>query len=486
MLFFAALIAVSTAFAGEGEGAGERLVTVVDGKVYCIIDGDQIFGRDIIDLVLEEHWDKELESFVQHALTVEELRDAKIEVSDADAETELKYILDRFAHDRGLNPRDFTPEALAEHFHLPGGVAMLRRQIKENLGMLRLFQQLKILPVTAHTDDEHFRDALQQLLEKRVAERGVIRDPKQLGGGEAVRIGGRGYGHAEAREYLAESLAQMTEPEFHSKLDVLKLEKIVQHALAARKLEVTEKDLEDHYNYLCHQAELQPPYAPGRMVMQQMLSSKGLTPRQFIHSRIIKTDAGMTKISRAAVGYKDMLAEFQKSPQRYKRSENLVAHIFILVRDPEGRPYTSAWKIPGNGAINEYVGSRREEQFAAAKPEIECLVEPAKIDFEATAKKSSQDSNTASGGGRIGRIGPQTIVVPPCDAAMRDAAVKLKPGEMSGPVRSDFGWHLIKCLDKQEVTFDEAQVAVYVNLIHDAKEQLVRDLMNNARIEDKP
>src|SRR5256885_12222465 len=43
--------------------------------------------------------------------------------------------------------------------------------------------------------------------------------------------------------------------------------------------------------------------------------------------------------------------------------------------------------------------------------------------------------------GIVGRVGPETILMPPCDITVRDAALKLKPGEMSAPVRSDYGWH---------------------------------------------
>ena len=76
------------------------------------------------------------------------------------------------------------------------------------------------------------------------------------------------------------------------------------------------------------------------------------------------------------------------------------------------------------------------------------------------------------------------VFTAPCDVNVRDAAAKLKPGEMSAPIRSDYGWHLIKCLDKQEVTFEEAQDAIYVNLIHDRKKDLADELTGKAKIEE--
>jgi len=477
-----ALAACETGFASDEQ----RLATIDEGKLYAKVDDDPILGRDVIDLFVEERWEKALDSFVQHALIVDEIQTAKIVVSDAEVDAELNYILREYAKKLHLNPDEVSPDVLVKKYGLPGGVAVLRRQTRECLGMLRRFQQLKILAEDAHTSSSRFQEALRELLEKRINDKGVIRDPKELGGGEAVRIGGQGYSRPEVRDFIAEAVSQVTEEEFQQKLKSLELERVVQHAMTARKMELSEHDLEFHYSYLCRDKESKPPYAPGKMVMQQTVAAMGMTPQQFIHSRLGKTDASLTKMAAANIGFKDLQDDFAKNPTRYKRNENLVAHLFVRVLDPEGRPYTYQWKIPNNAAINSYVAQRREEQFEATKPKILTFVDAAKADFEAAAKKYSDDSASAPVGGTIGRIGAESILFPPCDVNVRDAAVKLKPGEMSGPVRSDYGWHLLKCLDKQDVTFEEASAVIYANLIHDGKAKLINDLMINAKIEEKP
>ncbi len=460
----------------------EPLVAIDEAHIYSKIDGDPILGKDLIDLKIEEVWDKELEGFVQHALTQDEIELGKITVTDADADQEVKYLLKTYADKiPGLDPKDLTPENLASKFNLQ--MSVLRRQTREAVAMLRLFQQEKIVKPDAHTDDRAFREALQQLLEKRLSEKGIVKDPKELGGGEGVRIGGRGYSKQMIRDFIAEAHSQFTKSEFERCLEALKLEKIFQHALAKAKLEITEDDLEFHFSYLCRQKELEPPFAPGRVVMRQMLAAQGITPEQFIHNRLTRIDATMTKLARAKIGAAQLQAEFKNNPKRYNRTEPLIAHIFIRVLDPEGRPYTPAWKVPGHAPLNTYVAQRRDEQFAAAKPKIDSLVEPAKTDFVATAKKFSDDVESSRVGGTIGRVGKETVLMPPCDVAVRDAAAKLKPGEISPPVRSDFGWHILKCLDQQDVTFDEAAEHVYVNLIHDRRASLATDLQTSAKIE---
>lgn len=61
--------------------------------------------------------------------------------------------------------------------------------------------------------------------------------------------------------------------------------------------------------------------------------------------------------------------------------------------------------------------------------------------FAELAKKYSEDPGSASHGGDLGYFGPGMMVKP-----FEDATYKLKPGEISGLVQSDFGFHIIKLL----------------------------------------
>lgn len=60
-------------------------------------------------------------------------------------------------------------------------------------------------------------------------------------------------------------------------------------------------------------------------------------------------------------------------------------------------------------------------------------------DFAELAKANSSDTGSAVNGGDLGWFGPGMMVKP-----FEDAVVALKPGEVSAPVKSDFGWHIIK------------------------------------------
>ncbi|TYP66156.1 SurA N-terminal domain-containing protein [Stutzerimonas stutzeri] len=65
-------------------------------------------------------------------------------------------------------------------------------------------------------------------------------------------------------------------------------------------------------------------------------------------------------------------------------------------------------------------------------------------DFSALAKELSQDPGSANEGGDLGFAGPGVY-----DPAFEEALYGLEEGQVSAPVRSDFGWHLIKLLGVQ-------------------------------------
>jgi len=83
-------------------------------------------------------------------------------------------------------------------------------------------------------------------------------------------------------------------------------------------------------------------------------------------------------------------------------------------------------------------------------------------DFAAVAKEASQDPGSASEGGDLGFAGRGVY-----DPAFEDALYALNEGEVSAPVKSEFGWHIIKLLGVQS-----PEVPAFESL----KPQLVREL----------
>jgi len=65
-------------------------------------------------------------------------------------------------------------------------------------------------------------------------------------------------------------------------------------------------------------------------------------------------------------------------------------------------------------------------------------------DFESMAKKFSEDGS-AQNGGVLGWMGPGDLV-PPFEIAMN----RLQIGEVSDPVKTEFGWHLIQVMERRD------------------------------------
>jgi len=77
-------------------------------------------------------------------------------------------------------------------------------------------------------------------------------------------------------------------------------------------------------------------------------------------------------------------------------------------------------------------------------------------DFAALAERFSQDTGSKTSGGDLGWFGRGQMVAP-----FEEAAFSLKPGEISQPVQSDFGWHIIQVIGHEErpLTADQFEQA---------------------------
>ncbi|MEW6571171.1 MAG: peptidylprolyl isomerase [Nitrospirota bacterium] len=83
-------------------------------------------------------------------------------------------------------------------------------------------------------------------------------------------------------------------------------------------------------------------------------------------------------------------------------------------------------------------------------------------DFAEIAKKSSLDEGSAKNGGDLGYFSPGQMV-----PEFEKAAARLKTGELSKPVRTKFGYHIIKVTDKksgQTVEFEKVKNLIFQRL----------------------
>ncbi|KKW50503.1 MULTISPECIES: peptidylprolyl isomerase SurA [Pantoea] len=92
-----------------------------------------------------------------------------------------------------------------------------------------------------------------------------------------------------------------------------------------------------------------------------------------------------------------------------------------------------------------------DDQARAKLEQIAADIRSGKTTFAAAAKQFSDDPGSANQGGDLGWTSPEVF-----DPAFRDALLRLKKGEISQPVHSSFGWHLIQLLDTRQVDKTDA------------------------------
>jgi peptidyl-prolyl cis-trans isomerase D len=158
--------------------------------------------------------------------------------------------------------------------------------------------------------------------------------------------------------------------------------------------------------------------------------------------------------------YEDQKA---KTPERFSQAEQRrVSHILLSVNDPK--------------------------EDAAVKSKAEAILKRAQAgeDFAKLAKEFSQDAGSANQGGDLGWSERKVFVGP-----FADAAFGMKVDEIKGPVKTQFGYHILKLVGIQPPsvkTFEQAKADLETDyrrneaerLFNNAQDQLADAALQNA------
>jgi peptidyl-prolyl cis-trans isomerase C len=160
-----------------------------------------------------------------------------------------------------------------------------------------------------------------------------------------------------------------------------------------------------------------------------------------VEGKVTVSDADVKKY------YEDHKAEFTQ-PEMVK-----ARHILI--------------KTPQNA--DEKVLSEAEAKANEIKEELD-----KGVDFAELAKQYSDDPGTKEKGGELGLF-PKGRMVPEFEAA----AFSLKPGEISKPVKSPFGYHIIQVQEKKDASvkgFAEVEPQIKQKLQVERQQQLLAEI----------
>ncbi|AWJ84269.1 peptidylprolyl isomerase [Azospirillum sp. TSH58] len=227
-----------------------------------------------------------------------------------------------------------------------------------------------------------------------------------------------------------------------------------------------------------HRSDVQRMVAQLPPQVQQM-------PLEMIYPAVIEQLVNSKLVAEA--GYKANLAGTPEVKDEIKRAEERAVQRAYIQKEVQSRitpaKLDEAYQafLKQNPAQEEVKASHiLVEKEDEAKAIIAQLKKGG--DFAKLAKEKSKDPVAAEQGGDLGYFTKDTMVEP-----FADAAFAMKKGEVSKePVKTQFGWHIIKVEDKRtqpQPTLDEVKPQLEQQLSKDIVTNVVDDLRKVAKVE---
>jgi peptidyl-prolyl cis-trans isomerase D len=252
----------------------------------------------------------------------------------------------------------------------------------------------------------------------------------------------------------------LSEPRFESDLQADLLVDQLQSTVTASAF-VAPYELERRYAIEKQQREIDyaliaaSQFAPGITVTEEQIEkffkenqSRFLLPEtvdvQYVELTRDRAAGGVEVTDQALRDYYDEVKERFQSPERRRGR-----HILITAAD---------------GVDDAAAQKKAEELTAKAK---------GGADFEQLAKDNSKDPGSAAQGGDLGWAERGMFVGP-----FEDALFSMKPGEIRGPVKTEFGYHVLKLEETEaghEKSFEEARAELEAEYRRDRSQTLFYD-----------
>jgi parvulin-like peptidyl-prolyl isomerase len=215
---------------------------------------------------------------------------------------------------------------------------------------------------------------------------------------------------------------------------------------------------------------------------QKALSERNITSEDLkasmsidIHARQLLNEQIKGKIT---VSDDDVKNYYEDNKSTFQRPESfLTRHIFAALFPPDALRKQTISELQKN---REYFARIAEEKIDGI---IKDLKEGA--GFKELAKAKSDDEGSRENGGDLEQIYKGIF-----DPAFDEAVAKLNPGEISGKVKTRFGFHVIQLIEKfpaELAPFEEMEKAIQKRLFLGKAKKLaevyVEDLKKQAKIE---
>jgi peptidyl-prolyl cis-trans isomerase C len=188
--------------------------------------------------------------------------------------------------------------------------------------------------------------------------------------------------------------------------------------------------------------------------------------------------------AKAAEGMKIPDQKDFKSRLAYNRNKLLMET--VLQSEGKAAITDQAMRKVYDEAVKQMAGEsevRARHILVATEPEANAILAEIKkgTDFAELARQKSKDPGAAAEGGDLGYFSKEQMV-----PEFAEVAFKLDKGQLSDPVKTQFGWHIIKVEDKRtKPAPDFAQVKDQVEtfVMRKAQADFITKLRDGAKIE---
>lgn len=185
----------------------------------------------------------------------------------------------------------------------------------------------------------------------------------------------------------------------------------------------------------------------------EVLAGFGDDYRRRLLRRTEEVFALQLDLAGASLAEEDLRGRYREEGDAFE--ETCVSHILVAATDEQGVPDAAA--IEAQAAE---LRARAEELRAAILGGAE---------FAAVAEAESVDTQSAAQGGELGCAPPGRYV-----PEFEDAVSELEVDQLSEPVRTQFGFHLILVTDRRPAPFDEVADQLRQRVLQESQEQLQR------------
>lgn len=208
-------------------------------------------------------------------------------------------------------------------------------------------------------------------------------------------------------------------------------------------------------------------------------------PMDMIYPALLEQLVNQKLISSA--GYKEGLDKTPETKAELKQAEERIVQRAYIQKAVQARITPAALEAKYKEFLKE---NPPQDEVKAAHILVDNEAEAKDIiaqlakggDFAKLAKEKSKDTAAAQQGGDLGYFTQDSMVEP-----FAKAAFAMKPGEISKePVKTQFGWHIIKVEDKRQApqpTLDEVKPQLEKELSRDIVTAVVDDLRKGAKVE---